>query len=72
MYKWHDVFITGKPSSQDKRTACAQGLAGWAGCMSGNKPPDNWGKGMVEIGQLLGIVPTADNLSKYADELLKE
>jgi hypothetical protein len=40
----------------------------WANCMAGNKPVELFGETIVQIGERLGITPTAENLSKYADE----
>lgn len=76
---WPDVFITGQlpdrseyDSETQKALACADGLTGWALCHMGNEPPDQFGKGMVAIGLLLGINATGENLSKYADRINKK
>jgi len=50
--------------------ACADGLLGWAFCMSGNQPPETFGSGMVKISTFLGISANPDSLSDYADKIL--
>lgn len=68
-YIWPKVFTDNKYvyHTGDETIACSDGLIGWAGCETGNKPPEGFGKGMVKIGKLLGISPTGENLIKYAD-----
>ena len=51
-----------------QRQACADGLMGWALCMSGNKPPENFGQGMVKISKILDVPAMADNLSEFAEK----
>lgn len=71
---WPEVFTTGKiytVSKEGKAQAVADGLCGWANCMSGNTPPPEFGEGMTQIGSFLGIVPLAENLHKLADEIIK-
>lgn len=64
-----EVFITGKVGENaDPMALCADALIGWANCMHGSKPPANFGHGMVDIGKILGIAPTAENIEKYAKE----
>jgi len=46
----------------EKTLAHADGLLGWALCMSGNKPPEMFGMGMLKIGKILGINPTHEAL----------
>lgn len=66
------IFITGvMPKDYCERKACADGLCGWAMCMIGNTPPENFGKGMIKIGNLLGIVATGDNLMEYSKNNFK-
>lgn len=57
-----------------KALACSDGLEGWGLCMSGKKPPKNFGEGMVKISEILkgelggsGAIPEA--LMKIADTL---
>jgi hypothetical protein len=74
-YFWPDVFISGievyEHSTAGKLKAIADGLLGWANCMAGQEPPENFGKGMVCI---FGATGTADckKLSELADELLEK
>jgi len=46
----------------EKALAHCDGLMGWALCMGGNKPPENFGLGMIKIGKILGITPIHENL----------
>lgn len=74
MSKFPEIFTNkdfqyGK-SENDKNKACADGLDGWAICMKGNPPPETFGIGMAKIGTLLGIKPSADELSIYANKIL--
>ena len=48
--------------------AHCDGLMGWALCMSGNHPPENFGNGMIKIGKLLGITPQHENLMQYSNK----
>ena len=62
-----EIFITGKiPLNRDERALCADALCGWACCMGGAKPPENFGIAMVEIGRRLGVSPTAESIEQYA------
>ena len=66
---WPDCFLTGKlDNRRPELLPCADGLMAWANCMAGNKPVELFGETIVQIGERLGITPTAENLSKYADE----
>ena len=51
-----------------KKRALADGLEGWAICMSGGSMPKLFGDGMVKIGSLLDEMATYDNLMKVATE----
>lgn len=68
------VFEKGEQNySHDKEGKCsaiADGLSGWALCMSGNKQPEKFGQGMAAIAVFLGISALPENLSKLADEML--
>lgn len=55
-------------NENNKDLLCAMGLVQWANCMHGNTPPKDFGEGLVIAGQKLGISPTGDEFSKYADE----
>ena len=63
-----EIFETGIITSSDKKKVCADAICAWANCMAGCEPPKMFGKGMVEVGKLLGIPPTVENLEKYAIE----
>ncbi len=47
--------------------ALSDGLKSWANCECGNKPPKNFGQGMLKIGKVLGIMPIIEELEKYYD-----
>lgn len=69
---WPEVFGTDgfRYKKGDEALACADGLVGWGNCaFCRGRIPDDFGKGMIKIGQFLGIDPTADKLMKYADTL---
>lgn len=53
------------PENYNLSLICADGLIGWANCMSGQKPPEYFGIGMVKISNLLGIEATPEELEKY-------
>jgi len=58
------------PDTPSKRAAAiADGLSGWGCCMAGATQPVDFGKGMVKIGEIVGITPTPENLTKAADEI---
>ncbi len=62
-----EVFLTGELDTDDERALCAYALHGWALCFSGAKPPSiNFGIAMAKIGSILGIIPTNENIKKYA------
>ena len=70
----NEEFEYGRPNENVKNLALAEGLNGWAMCMSGNKPPKNFGIGMVKIGRVLDIEldrkgPTAENLMALAKKM---
>ncbi len=70
---WPEVF-TNENFNYDvndhlhKKLALANGLVGWAICMSGGAPPKLFGVAMVKIGSLLDEMATHDNLLKVAIE----
>ena len=65
-----DIFITGElPTNWSISSLIADGLCGWANCMSGAKPPEKFGEGMALIGRKVGVA-TPDGLSELADKLL--
>jgi len=63
--QWNDVFTTGKIdsllgqakpcSNEAKAVACAIALGAWANCMMGNKPPENFGWGMMALAKWSGL-----------------
>ena len=63
--EWNDVFTTGKIdslldqaepcSNEAKALACATALEAWANCMMGNKPPENFGLGMIALAKWSGL-----------------
>jgi len=72
--KWPQIFTEpdrvdypSGPSALSR--AVADGLAGWA-CCAREKPPPNYGKGMVKIAERIGCDPNRENLHRLADELL--
>ena len=71
---WPDVFEEGTynyPKTKEGRgKALADANTGWAICQSGGKPPENFGKGMVVIGEALGETPTPENVLKMSKEFL--
>jgi len=69
--KFPEIFETGiLPENRTNDELVADGLCGWALCMTGQKPPQNFGAGMVIIAKKVGTV-TPDGLSKLADEIIK-
>ena len=50
-------FTYKEETNEDKKNlkaiACADGLCGWANCMSGSTPPEQFGQGMAKIGTIL-------------------
>lgn len=67
---WPDEFITGDLTTENTELLCAIGLIGWANAYV-ERVPDMFGVGMQKIGAKLGIIATAENLSRYADGLKK-
>jgi hypothetical protein len=64
------ISTSGKISREaTKNEICANALNDWACCIAGSKPPENFGFGMAEVGSILGIPATPDELMKYADTL---
>lgn len=72
-FMWPDVFEKGEANySQDKKgrgEALADANTGWGNCHAGCKPPENFGKGMVVIGEHLGETATPENISRMSEEL---
>lgn len=74
-YIWPKIFITGiepketKESKDRNRILCADALMGRGLCHV-TKPPDNFGKGMVIIGTVLGCGTSPNAIKEYADKLL--
>lgn len=67
---WPEV-VTNKDfeyASNEKNLALGEGLVSWATCMSGHKPPENFGFAMIKIGKLLGCVGTHEGLMEYAKQ----
>jgi len=50
---WPKIFVDEDDYIQSKAEACVLGLEGWALCMAGNRPTENFGKGMNKISVLL-------------------
>ena len=71
---WSKVFTDENFVYRDneKDLALADGLMGWANCMAGNKPPKEFGTGMVKIGKLLGISCQPETLMAYSQEQTNE
>ncbi len=76
--QYSEISITGKlPVRKDniseedyKAWICVKALCDWACCIAGAQLPFNFGKGMVEVGKLLGVLPTPDSLREYSKSLL--
>lgn len=49
-----------------KAMALADGLTGWGNCHAKAPIPRTFGNGMVKVGEVLGIIPTDENLMQYA------
>ena len=70
---WDEAFDNMDLLDEKKDNEIAAiGLCAWAICCmgGGGKPHKNFGHVMVKIGKRLGIAPTGDNLSKWADEYI--
>lgn len=53
-----------------RMVAIADGLMAWANCMSGNKPPEGFGMGIVVLSKTAGgILGTVGSFSKAYDSL---
>jgi len=66
--KFDDVFITGKVENKTNKQLCAIAIDGWVTCSLGEKPPENFGHGIVAIGEQLGITATLKNVEAYVEE----
>lgn len=53
------------------KSILASALCDWANIDAGNDPPENFGKGMAQVGIYLNISPTRDNLLKLAEKYKK-
>ena len=70
--QWPEVFtnshfVYGSDDS-DKLCAVADGLIGWGNCCAGNKPPEGFGKGMVEVSRRIGSSALPENLHALAEK----
>lgn len=55
-------------SVRRRRLAIADGLMAWANCMSGNKPPEGFGMGIVVLSEIAGgILGTVESFSEAAN-----
>lgn len=63
----YDTFYTKNYPNIKQRClhARADGISGWALCMCVEDLPRYFGHAMYEIGQILGIKPTLENLRNY-------
>jgi len=52
-----------------RERAIADGLSAW-GCSRMEKPPDNFGEGMLKIGIILDCVATPEKLMELSDEII--
>lgn len=67
-----EIFITAKlPQGWTRESLIADGLCAWANCMCGNKPPENFGKGMALIYEQVGAA-TPDELLLLANKKIKK
>jgi hypothetical protein len=75
-FMWPDVFTEGSEdysqTKEGRRRALADANQGWGICLSGGKPPANFGKGMAAIGEFLGASTEPENISRLTDEFLNE
>ena len=77
---WPEIFITGKIPShyndieerEKKMLACADASLAWGNVFAKLTLPANFGFGMIEVSNILGVNATPENISKYAAELLKK
>ena len=76
---WPNVFLTGQlephpeDSSKDeqKQAALATQLLGWSNCMASNRPPENFGWGMIALEKITGVL-TYDECLAAAQKLRSE
>ncbi len=54
-----------------KARAVADGLSAWA-CCSMASPPENFGFGMIKIGEAIGGLATEERLSQLSEEILTD
>lgn len=62
---WPDIFIK-EEFGGSHASLCSAGLCAWGNVMCGARPPENFGKVMVRIGEVLQCSPTGDGLMEYA------
>ena len=64
--KWYTIKdLEGK----GKAEVTAMALMNWGNCSLEN-PPEGFGEFMVEVGDILGIVPTPENFMAYAKQFV--
>ena len=76
--QYSEISITGQlPEKREdvseehyKASICAKALGDWGNCMAGNRPPQKFGEGMVQVSQLLGVSASPESLKEYADTLV--
>lgn len=67
-----EIFITGViPTEMSDTEVLAHALCAWGCCRAWNRPPPNFGNGMVEVRKRLGTADP-DNLLAMADSFLDE
>ena len=74
MVDWPEVFRNPGwqyfgDADERYRQALADGLIGLANCERGHKPPENFGKAMVKIGDIVGHPATGGSLLAKAKTL---
>ncbi len=73
---WPDVFTDESLQYADmpegKTAALCDALLGWGNCSAGATVPEGFGRGMVKIGEFLGITPTPENIRAIADRRILE
>ncbi len=62
-------FHVGKPRKTRIKIACATALTAWATCMSGGKPPDDFGRGLVALRDITGFTMTCKNIETELDKM---
>lgn len=78
-FQYSEISITGQlPKKRDnvseedyKASICADALMDWAICIAGDKPPQKFGEGMVEVHKLLGVSATPESLKEYGKKFLQ-